>query len=383
MGSEWRQSTWGDEISLEYGKAKRDYKDGRGNVRVFGSNGPVGWTDEALCDGPGVILGRKGAYRGVEYSVEPFFVIDTAYYVVPKTELDMRWLYYAIKHHRLGEIDDGSPVPSTTRAAVYVRSVEIPPLPEQQAIAGVLGSLDDKIELNRRMNRTLESMARALFKSWFVDFDPVHANAAGKPTLLPDLAAHFPAAFESSPLGDIPEGWEVGRFDDLLVLQRGFDLPKKDRIDGAYPLMAASGPSGTHNEAKVEAPGVVTGRSGKLGEVSIVFDDFWPLNTTLWVKQFKRTSPIHAYFHLRTLDFEMFNAGSAVPTLNRNHVHSLPTLLPSREIVDAFSDLVMPLFQRIETNDAESRVLAALRDALLPKLLGGELSVANNDVEVA
>ena len=179
MAGEWRSSTWGEEISLEYGKALRGYDAVTGAYRVFGSNGPIGWTTEALTPGPGVILGRKGAYRGVQYSADPFYVIDTAYYVSPKTELDMRWLYYAIQHYKLGEIDDGSPIPSTTRAAVYVRGLEVPPPSEQRAIAHILGALDDKIELNRRMNATLEAMARALFKSWFVDFDPVRAEVGG------------------------------------------------------------------------------------------------------------------------------------------------------------------------------------------------------------
>ncbi len=125
MVTNWRKSLWGDEISLEYGKSLRDYHMVKGKFRVFGSNGPIGWTSRSLATGPGVVLGRKGAYRGVEFSREPFFVIDTAYYVVPKTNLDMRWLYYAIKHHKLGEIDDGSPIPSTTRSAVYVREIQV------------------------------------------------------------------------------------------------------------------------------------------------------------------------------------------------------------------------------------------------------------------
>lgn len=117
MAHEWRSSTWVQEISLEYGKAFRDHGNARGPFRVFGANGPIGWTSRPIAPGPGVILGRKGQYRGVQFSPDPFFVIDTAYYVVPKGELDMRWLYYAIKHYKLGELDDGSPIPSTTRAA--------------------------------------------------------------------------------------------------------------------------------------------------------------------------------------------------------------------------------------------------------------------------
>ncbi len=206
----WRHSTWGEEISLEYGKAIRDYAVDHGKYRVFGTNGPVGWTESFLAPGPGVILGRKGAYRGVKYSADPFWVIDTAYYVKPKTNLDMRWLYYAIQHYKLGEIDDGSPIPSTTRSAVYVRSLEVPPKGEQKRIAHILGTLDDKIELNRRMAATLEEMARAIFKSWFIDFDPVHAKAQNRPTNLPEeIDALFPDSFEDSELGKIPNGWRI------------------------------------------------------------------------------------------------------------------------------------------------------------------------------
>ncbi len=135
MAGDWRASKWGDEIALEYGKALRGHEESHGPYRVFGANGPIGWTSQPLAPGPGVILGRKGAYRGVQYSLAPFFVIDTAYYAVPKTELDMRWLYYAIKHYKLGEIDDGSLIPSTTRAAVYMLDLDIPPPNEQRAIA--------------------------------------------------------------------------------------------------------------------------------------------------------------------------------------------------------------------------------------------------------
>ena len=151
--NKWRLSTWGDEITLEYGKALRSYEEGF--FRVFGTNGPIGWTDTPLSDGPGVVLGRKGAYRGVHYSQEPFFVIDTAYYVVPKNSLDMRWIYYAMIHYQLGQIDDGSPIPSTTRAAVYPRELNVPNLEEQKNISSVLSSMDEKINCNTKTAKSI------------------------------------------------------------------------------------------------------------------------------------------------------------------------------------------------------------------------------------
>lgn len=385
LHNEWRSSTWGNEISLEYGKSLRDYSKEAGRYRVFGSNGPIGWHAEKLTDGPGIVLGRKGAYRGVRFSIDPFFVIDTAYYVRPKSALDMRWLYYAIIHHKLGEIDDGSPIPSTTRAAVYVRPVEIPDISEQQAISAILGSLDDRIELLKKTNETLEAMARTIFKSWFVDFDPVRAKTEGREPEGMDAAtaALFPSEFQDTELGPIPLGWNVGRLDDLFVLQRGFDLPNSQRVDGEFPVIAASGPSGTHSEFKVKGPGVVTGRSGVLGNVFYVHDDFWPLNTSLWVKEFRSASPLYSYRVLQRMDLKIFNAGSAVPTLNRNHVHGLPTLLPPRGVLVCFDGLVFPIHQRMRMTESQILMLQDLRDTLLPRLISGKLRVPEAEAMLA
>lgn len=255
--------------------------------------------------------------------------------------------------------------------------ITVPDPEQQQAIARVLGALDDKIELNRRMNRTLEELAGALFRAWFVDFEPVVAQAAGHAPfgLAPEVAALFPATFTDSELGPIPRGWRVGRLDEAAVLQRGFDLPAQSRIAGPFPVIAASGLNGMHSEFRVKGPGVTTGRSGVLGRAFYIPEDFWPLNTSLWVKEYPHSTPLHACHLLQSLDFETFNAGSAVPTLNRNHVHIIPVLLPARPVLEAFDRVARPLFGRVHANIRESRTLAALRDTLLPKLLSGELRV--------
>ena len=253
----------------------------------------------------------------------------------------------------------------------------LPSIEEQSAIGYILKSLDDKIELNQQMNQTLEAIARAIFKSWFVDFDPVRAKMAGNQPVGMDAATAnlFPDSFEESELGLIPKGWRVGRLDDLLILQRGFDLPKSKRIYGCYPIIAASGFSDNHIEYKVKGPGVTTGRSGVLGNVFYIHDNFWPLNTSLWVKEFRIAKPIYAYHYLRTLELEAFNAGSAVPTLNRNHIHSLSSIIPSKSIIQEFENLINAMFRKRYQNHKESRTLANIRDTLLPKLMSGEIRV--------
>ncbi|MBP8299089.1 MAG: restriction endonuclease subunit S [Planctomycetes bacterium] len=379
MAVSWRESTWGAEVSLEYGKALRGHSTSTGKYRVFGSNGAIGWTNESLADGPGVILGRKGAYRGVEYSREPFFVIDTAYYVVPKTPTDMRWLFYAIKHHKLGEIDDGSPIPSTTRAAVYVKNLMVPSIEEQRAIAGILGTLDDKIELNRRTNETLEAMASALFKSWFVDFDPVRAKAAGKKPsgMDAETAALFPSELVESEMGDIPKGWPLGSLGTVMELKRGYDLPQGDRREGQVPIVSSGGHSGFHHEAMARAPGIVTGRYGTIGRVFLVREDFWPLNTTLYVRDLKGSDVFFAYHLLQTIDFRKFSDKAAVPGVNRNDLHEEPVIVPPRTVQAKFGEIAALQINLTSTNKSQTAVLAQIRDALLPRLLSGELTIPN------
>jgi type I restriction enzyme, S subunit len=251
----------------------------------------------------------------------------------------------------------------------------IPPLGIQVEIADFLSLIDDRITLLRETNATLEAIAQALFKSWFVDFDPVRAKLEGRAPEGMDeaTAALFPDGFEESELGLVPRGWRVGTLQDLLVLQRGFDLPAQDRVPGDYPIIAASGPSGTHKVAMAKGPGVVTGRSGVLGRVFLELGDYWPLNTALWVKEFRGATPCYAYEVLRLLDFSSFNAGSAVPTLNRNHVHTLPYLIPSRTCVEAYEALAIQLHQRVRLNEKQAQTLATLRDTLLPRLISGQL----------
>jgi len=397
MGGEWRSSTWGEEISLEYGKALRGYEETGGRYRVFGSNGPIGWTKEPLTPGPGVILGRKGAYRGVHYSKDPFFVIDTAYYVVPKKKHDIRWLYYAIKYYRLGEVDDGSPIPSTTRAAVYMLDLDIPPFAEQCAIANILGTLDDKIELNRRMNETLEAMARALFKSWFVDFDPVRAKAEGRDPGLPNhIADLFPNSFEDSELGEIPKGWGICPFAETVEIIGG-GTPKTSVTefwDGDIPWFSVvDAPSesdvwvvdtakkitqkGIENSSTRILPvgtTIITAR-GTVGKIALVGVPM-AMNQSCYGLQTKAgTKGIFNCFATKALinNFQQRVHGSVFDTITRDTLNGVSVVVPSPFFAEKFESAIEPTLLRIRSNLMESRALAALRDTLLPKLISGDL----------
>ena len=234
----------------------------------------------------------------------------------------------------------------------------LPSVPVQRRIAGILSAYDELMENGQRRIRILEEMARALYREWFVHFR---------------FPGHEKAARVDSRLGDIPEGREAGRLDDVLVLQRGFDLPKADRMEGTIPIFAATGVTGFHNEAKVKPPGVVTGRSGTIGDVIYVQEDFWPLNTALWVKEFPKSEPLYAYFVLSSLDLKQFNSGAAVPTLNRNDIHGLDVLIPPPPLQKRFQQIAGAMLAQIRTLELKTENLRRTRDLLLPRLLSGQV----------
>ena len=312
----------------------------------------------------------------------------------------------------------GSTFPNVSKDLINNIPVSVLPVENACNISKLIELQEEKVFTNNQINQTLEQMAQALFKSWFVNFEPVKAKMAvleaggsqedamlaamtaisGKdddalvvferehPEQYAELKATaelFPSAMQDSELGNIPVTWELGKLQDLLVLQRGFDLPSSARKDGEFPLIAASGPNGTHNVAMAKAPGVITGRSGVLGKVYLTLEDYWPLNTTLWVKEFKRATPCYAYELLRLLDMKAFNAGSAVPSLNRNHIHSLSYPLPPMALVNLFESSALLLHQRAHVNLKHSQSLALLRDTLLPKLLSGEITLPEAEQAVS
>jgi type I restriction enzyme, S subunit len=253
--------------------------------------------------------------------------------------------------------------------------ITLPPLSEQKAIAHILGTLDDKIELNQQMNGTLEAIAQAIFKSWFVDFDPVRAKMDGRQPAGMDAATAdlFPDEFEDSPLGKIPKGWSQYQLGDFLTLKRGYDLPTPSREIGTVPIISSSGFSGWHSTAKVKEPGVVTGRYGTIGKVFFVNEEFWPLNTTLYVEDFKGNEPRVAYYLLKSIDFNVYVDKAAVPGVNRNHVHQESIVAPPLTVQRCFSTTLEPLWQKQSANTQEVKTLTAIRDTLLPKLMSGEI----------
>ena len=292
---------------------------------------------------------------------------------------DSLFLYYLFSGPEMsGRIRNqaiGSSVPGFNLTQLRSLELHLPPLHEQKAIASILGSLDDKIELNRRMNETLEAMARAIFKSWFVDFDPVRTKMEGrKPVGMDaDTAALFPDSFQDSPLGKIPKGWQVRCLGDLLDLAYGKPMKEEDRQGGDVPVYGSNGRVGWHNERLVAGPGIIVGRKGNPGIVKWSQTDFFPIDTTFYVVPKTQGALYFLYEALCLQDLPSLNADSAVPGLNRNIAYMNTVVVPPPSVLSAFERLGTVMRAKYHSAEQESQTLSAIRDALLPKLLSGEL----------
>jgi len=339
-------------------------------------------------------------------------------------DLDPRYLYLFVKselfHSQVTALRTGSAQPQLPIRDIYRIKILIPPLPEQRAIAHILGTLDDKIELNRRMSETLEAMARALFKAWFVDFEPVRAKRrgdhGGRPRwqrgvganhdspLQPGLPAHlydlFPDRLVDSELGEIPEGWGVGELGQVIeinpprMLRKGQCAPYLDMASmptrGHVPLRVVERPytSGTRftNGDTLLARITPCLENGKTA-----FVDFLAPNEVGWGSTefivLRPKPPLPAEFGYclaRDPDFREFAIQSMTGTSGRQRVQPEALaryllVIPSDDVAKAFGALVEPWFRKASASERESRTLAALRDALLPKLISGQIRV--KDVE--
>jgi type I restriction enzyme S subunit len=245
---EWRKRLLGDVIELKRGYDLPTAHRQEGTIPIVSSSGPSGFHNIAMVNGPGVVTGRYGTIGQVFYVESSFWPLNTALYVRDFKGNNVRFIYYFLKTLDWEQFNDKSGVPGVNRNHVHQEPVIVPEVQEQQAIASLLGALDDKIDLSRRMNETLESMAQTFFQSWFMDFDPIRAKAEGREPTCMDVrtAALFPDTLEDSALGKTPKGWYVGPLGGILELKRGYDLPQQRRIFGSIPIYSSSGLPGYH-----------------------------------------------------------------------------------------------------------------------------------------
>lgn len=423
MAAEWEETTLGAVADLTTGFAFKSsgYTNAADGVRLLrGDNivqGAMRWDgvkkwvatengeydsfklregDVVLAmDRPWIEAGLK--YAAISKHDLPCLLVQRTARLRGGPKLDIGFLRYLIGSaeftRHIHAITTGTAVPHISGKQIKDFTFDLPPVAEQRAIASILGALDDKIELNRRISETLEAMARALFKSWFVDFDPVRAKMDGRgPVWMgAETAPLFPDSFEDSQLGPIPIGWQIRSLDEIAHFLNGLALQKYPPINSeTLPVIKI---------AQLRK-GDVTGadrcdrnipKNYVVGDGDVLFSWSGSLEVELWCggegalnqHLFKVTSNDFPkwFYYLWTLqhlkEFRLIAAGKATTMghIQRSHLAAAKVLVPPRRLLDAMTRLVSPLVDKFIANRIEARTLAKLRDTLLPRLLTGELRV--------
>jgi type I restriction enzyme S subunit len=312
-----------------------------------------------------------------------------------------QFLRSSVFKRQVAALRTGSAQPQLPIRDINRIKLSVPPLAEQQAIAHILGTLDDKIELNRRMNETLEAMAQAIFKSWFVDFDPVRARLDGQqpPGLAPHIAELLPDAFEASELGEIPEGWGIEPIGDIIDAVGGGTPSTKNPAyweDGIHyfatpkSLSGLSSPILLETERKVTDAGLAKISSGLLPVGTVLLSSRAPVGylaiteIPVCINQgfiaMICDGKVSNYYvlnwaHANMAEIKLRAGGTTFAEISKRNFRPIPALVPPAEVIAAFDAVTEPLYTKIRVNLEESRTLAELRDALLPKLISGELRV--------
>ena len=318
----------------------------------------------------------------------------------------------AFVQNQLREKSTGTTVIGVRQSELRTVEIPLPPLAEQRKIAHILGTLDDKIELNRQMNETLEATARAIFKSWFVDFDPVRAKMEGREPVGMDAetADLFPSAFQDSPLGKIPEGWKVERIGNLVEIVKGRSYKSSELTEsdtalvtlksilrgGGYRADGLKSYNGKYKPEQIITPGElvvsytdVTQQAEVVGKPAIVraSSEYKTLVASLdlgIIRPLQSTVSVRFLYYLfRSYDFQShingYATGTTVLHLSKDGIPSYRFALPTDTLLCKFDSVVNPFFARIESNEIQSRILSEVRDTLLPKLLSGEIRVGGAD----
>ncbi|MCS6245241.1 MAG: restriction endonuclease subunit S [Opitutus sp.] len=312
--------------------------------------------------------------------------------VTAKDEVLPEFLFYLLRYLKPSFIGIAKNKQTTGLGHVTKRDLErmiaaYPSKNEQREIAATLGAIDGRIDSLRRINATLEEMARVLFQSWFVDFDPVHAKVAGQKLVGLDDATSvlFPSNFDNKSDAVVPTGWRATTLKDVIEIFDSKRIPlsgrEREARKGTYPYHGAASVMDHVDDYLFDGIYVLMGEDGSVINVDgtavlqYVWGKFWVNNHAHVLRGKNSISTEHLLLHLKSCNIAAFVNGAVQLKLNQGNLNRIPFMLPSPEIGEAFAKSIEPLFAKIRANTDQSRTLATLRDTLLPKLFNGELSV--------
>ncbi len=356
----------------------------KGEYPYYGAAGIQDYVSEFIFDGRYILVGEDGTvisnneYPVVQIAEGKFWVNNHAHVIRPTSEEDFDFLYYVLVGSKVKNLVTGAVQPKLSMTNLKSLLIPWPENAEvRRGIGKTLSILDKKIQANDALTETLESMAQGIFRSWFVDFDPVKAKIAGdKPSGMDaSIAALFPDSIEICESGEIPSGWENSTVEKFCPFVYGKPLPAGSRVAGDVPVYGSNGIVGSHNAPLVRRPTVVIGRKGTVGTVHIEMSPSWIIDTAFYTNTGNDDDVFLAYLSLKGLGLDSMNSDAAVPGLNRDNAHRLTLTIATSSIREAFSQLVKPLFELNHQLMIQNSVLRQVRDSIMPRIISGELSI--------
>lgn len=355
MKNNWKTYNLSEILEIKYGKDHKKLEEG--NIPVYGTGGIMRYANKFLYDKESILIPRKGSLNNIYYINEPFWTVDTLFWSKVNYELAFpRFVFYKLKVLDFANMDVGSAIPSLTTNLLNNLEIYLPPLPEQQAIASILSTIDEQIENNLAMNKTLEEIAMALYKHWFVDFGPFQEGN-----------------FVESELGEIPEGWEVSDLENHLEIKYGKDHKKLE--EGNIPVYGTGGIMRYVNKSLYEKDSILIPRKGSLGNVYYISEPFWTVDTLFYSIIKNSVYSKFLYYKVKNMDLASMDVGSAIPSLTTALLKKLRIIVPPKNEVVKFETQITEYFNIINHNLKENQTLIEQRDALLPKLVSGEVRV--------
>lgn len=428
MSNGWFKTTVGEYSPFVYGKAiKKDDQRTMG-IPVYGSNGIYTYSDSALVQQHAVIIGRKGSVGKVHLSAEKCWISDTAFYVIKDSLDESYFVYYLLSSLGLENMNTDAAVPGLNRDNAHRLEIKIPNSIEKRIkLVEPLIKLDQKIHLNNQINQTLESIAQAIFKSWFIDFEPVRAKIAAKQAgqdperaamcaisgkseaeleqmakedfaELQATAALFPDELVENELGEVPKGWDAKALGNFLEIKRGGSpRPIQNFMSPTgYPWVkiadATADPSpflfktkefiieeGLKKTVYLKKGSLILTNSATPGlpkflELDACIHDGW-----LYFPQKKHFSDSYLYFLFLKIRSQLVaqGNGSVFTNLKTDILRNQVILVPTQEVIEKFDLQAFKILEAMRIQCIQSSSLSNLRDALLPKLLSGEVDVSD------
>ena len=359
---EWKEVRLGDIATMQYGKLAPKKKDA-GNVPIFTGYKNVGYTDKINCNKNTIVVVARGVggCGDVKITNEDCYLTNLAISVSLNAQICVPiFFYYLHQLENLSILNSGSAQPQITIESLTKYSFRIPSLDDQRRIASILSSLDRKIELNNKINADLEEMAQAIFKNWFVDFEPFKD---GK--------------FVDSELGMIPEGWKVGTLGELCNFKRSKNLLTKNAIDEGVPVVAGGLESSCyHNVANTGAPVItVSGSGANAGFMRMYHVPVWASDCSFIDISCENFYFVYCFLKVNSKLLKHAQTGAVQPHVKPSDIHDFELVIPDKKSIYDFQDKVKPFFDKIASIQKENSRLSLLRDTLLPRLMSGELEV--------